>query len=101
MESVFDEDKKTYIISSHAKTRLAQRNRTPFSQSEERCLDYIHTGKLLLETDKYRYIKTGNLFFPYKKEGNVYTLTTVLLWDSMVEKRFQKVIDNYHSNTSH
>lgn len=95
--NIFDETKKVFIVSSHAKTRMAQRNKVPFDLAEEKCLDTIHTGKLLLETDLFRYIKNGNLFFPCKKEGNIYTVTTVLLWDSMVEKRFQKVIDNYHS----
>lgn len=98
--STFDQAKKVFTINPHAVKRMYQRNKVPFSQAEEKCYESIHNGKLLLETDKYRYIKNGNLFLPCKKDGNTYELKTILLWDTMVEKRFQNVIDNYHSNTS-
>ena len=74
-----------------------------FQNANETCLHLISTGKLLLETPIFRYIKNGNLFFPCKKKSgfsNVYKVCTVLLYDEMVKKRFQKIIDIYHQTTS-
>jgi hypothetical protein len=101
--NIFDETKKCYNISGHARTRLAERNKVPFDKSEGKAIELINDGKLLLETDKFRYVKNGNLFFPLKKDTsdtNEYTLTTVLLYDSMVEKRFQQIVDIYHENAN-
>lgn len=101
--SIFDESKKCYNISGHARTRLAERNRVPFDKSEQKAIELINEGKLLLETDKFRYVRNGNLFFPLKKDSSdthEYTLTTVLLYDSMVENRFQDIVDNYHANAN-
>lgn len=95
--NIFDEDKKVYEITGHAKTRLAERCRVPYNKAGERCMELINEGKLLLETEKYRYIRNRNLFFPLVKEGNTYILTTVLLFDKMVENRFQTIYDNYHT----
>ncbi len=101
--NIFDETKKCYHISGHARTRLAERNKVPFDKSEQKAIELINEGKLLLETDKFRYVKNGNLFFPLKKdysESHEYTLTTVLLFDEMVENRFQSIVDNYHANAN-
>lgn len=97
MENIFD-NKKIYIISSHAKARLCERGNCSFDKAEEECLNYIYNGVLVLETEKFRYYRNGNLFFPCKKEDgyeNIFTVTTVLEYDSMVESRFQKIIERY------
>lgn len=97
MENIFNFNLKKYIISAHAKKRLIERANILGKDAKDKCLELILAGELLLETDVFRYIRNGNLFFPCKNEGdNTYTVTTVLLYDEMVENRFQNIVDMYN-----
>jgi hypothetical protein len=101
--NVFEDSKKHYIISSHAKRRIIQRGNSNFENAEKDCTELITNGQLLLETEVFRYVKNGNLFFPCKKEDdleNTYMVTTVLLFDRMVQNRFQKIVDMYDKPTN-
>jgi hypothetical protein len=97
-ESIFNKDKKIYVVSAHAKKRISERGNFDINVANFKCKELINDGELMLETDDFRYIKNGNLFFPCKNEGdNIYTITTVLIYDEMVRNRFQNIVDSYHS----
>lgn len=75
---------------------MCQRANISWENASEKCLELLQQGELLLETKLFRYIKNGNLFFPCKLDGNnKYVVTTILLYNSMVECRFQNIIDLY------
>lgn len=96
MESIFDVDYKSYIFSSHAQKRLFERGDQDLKVASHRGKKLIRSGKLLLETKVFRYVRNGDLFFPCKIVGkNVYLVTTVLNYDEMVKDRFQNIVDRY------
>ena len=98
--NIFNCNQKTYLVSSHAKKRMYERGKFEFNEydeTENKCLELISTGELLLETELFRYIKNDDFFFPCKIESkNKYIVTTILRYDDMVKDRFQNIVDMYN-----
>lgn len=86
-----------YEASPHAIDRYCERfpniNR---KQAKKQLIERMENGKILLDVNNHRYIRSDDLFIPcskwIEKGDNVFNAKSVLTWD-MVKHRIQRVVD--------
>jgi hypothetical protein len=82
-----------YEISSHAMERYIERYPEENTVNiRDFILKKVKEGNVVLDEDKHRYIRNGDLFFPcikWEERGkNVYNVKSFLTWE-MVSHKFQ------------